>query len=53
MRRHASSVAQHVGMAVPHVSHDIKSCRSVGRTVRHDAKLTGDSLSHAGIAETE
>ena len=53
MRQHASLVAQHVGMAVPHVSHDIRSCRSVGSTVRHDAKLTADSLSHAGNAEAD
>ena len=53
MRRHASSVAQDVGMAVPHVSHHVRSCRSVSSTVRHDAKLTADSLSHAGNAETE
>ena len=44
MRRHASSVAQHVVMAVPHVSHDVRSCRSVGSTIRHDTKLTADSL---------
>ena len=53
VRRHASLVAQHVGMAVPHVGRDIRSCRSVGSTVGHDAKLTRDSLSHAGNAETE
>ena len=53
LRRHATCVAQHVGMAVPHVSHDIRSCSSAGSTVRHDAKLTADSLSHAGNAETE
>ena len=53
MRRHASSVAQDIGMAVPHVSHDTRSCRSVGGTIRHDAMLTGDSLSHVGNAETE
>ena len=44
---------QHVGMAVAHVGHNIRSCRSVGSTVRHDAKLTVDSLSHADNAETE
>ena len=53
MRRHATFVAQHVGMAVPHVSRDTRSCRSVGSTIRHDAMLTGDSLSHAGNAEAE
>ena len=53
MRRHARSVAQHVGMAVPHVGHTIRSCRSVSSTVRHNAKLTVDSLSHAGNAEAE
>ena len=50
LRRHATLVAQDVGMAVPHVSHDTRSCRSVGSTIRHDAMLTGDSLSHAGNA---
>ena len=53
MRQHASLVAQHVGMAVPHVGHNIRSCRCVGSTVAHDAKLTVDSLSHAGNAEAE
>ena len=53
MRRHATFVAQHVDMAVSHVSHDTKRCRSVGSTIRHDAMLTGDSLSLAGNAETE
>ena len=40
-------------MAVPHVSHDTRSCRSVGSTVRHDAMLTGATLSHAGNTESE
>ena len=53
LRRHASSVAQDIGMAVPRVSHDTRSCRSVGNTIRHDAMLTGATLSHAGNAETE
>ena len=53
LRRHASLVAQHVGMAVPHVSHDTRSCRSVGSTMEHDSMLTGATLSHAGNAETE
>ena len=53
MRRHASLVAQDIVVAVPHITHDIRSCRSVGSTIRHDAMLTGDSLSHAGNAETE
>ena len=53
LRSHASSVALHVGMAVPHVSHDTSTCRSIGSTVRHDAKLTGATLSHAGNAEAE
>ena len=52
MRRHATFVAQHVGMAVPHVSRDTRSCRSVGSTVRHDAMLTGATLSHAVISES-
>ena len=46
-------VAQDNGMADPHVSHDTRSCRSVGSSGRHDAKLTADTLSHAGNAETE
>ena len=53
MRQHATAVAQHVGMAVPHVGHDIRSCRSVGSTIRHDAKLTDATLSHADNAESE
>ena len=53
MRRHATSVAQHIVVAVPHVSHDTRSFRSGGNTVGHDAMLTGDSLSHAGNAESE
>ena len=53
LRRHASSIAQHVGMAVPRFSHDTRSCRSVGSTVGHDAMLTGDFCSHSGNAETE
>ena len=51
--RCGSSVAQDDGMAVPHVGHTIRSCRSVASTVRHDAMLTADSISHAGNAETE
>ena len=53
LRRHATFVAKHVGMAVPRVSRDTSTCRSVGSTIRHDLMLTGDSLSHAGNAETE
>ena len=53
LRRHATLVAQHVGMAVPRVSHDTRSCRSVSSTIRHDAMLTGATLSHADNAETE
>ena len=53
MIQHASSVAQDIVVTVAHVSHDIRSCSSVGDTVRHDAKLTADSLSHAGNAESE
>ena len=53
MRRHASSVAQDVGMAVPHISHDARSGSSVSSTVRHEAKLTADSLSHTGNAEAD
>ena len=40
MRQHASSVAQDVVMAVWRLHHVTNSCRSAGRTVRHDAKLT-------------
>ena len=39
-------------MAVPHVSHDTRSCRSVGSTVRHDAMLTVATLSHTVISES-
>ena len=53
MRRHVSSVAQDFGTAVPHISHHVRSCRSVGSTVRHEAKLTADSLSHTGNAEAD
>ena len=53
MRRHATFVAQHVDMAVPRFSRDTRSCRSVGSIVRHDAMLTGDTLSQADNAETE
>ena len=53
MRRPATLVARHVGMAVPRFSRDTRSCRSVGSTITHDAKLTADSLGHPGNAETE
>ena len=46
-------VGQHVGMAVPLVSHNTRSCRGVGSTITHDAKLTADSLRPAGNAESE
>ena len=39
-------------MAVPHASHDTRRGRSVGSTVRHDAMLTGATLSHAVISES-
>ena len=39
-------------MAVPRVSHDTSTCRSVGSTVRHDAMLTGATLSHTGNADS-
>ena len=53
MRQHASLVAQDIGMAVWRLDHVTNSGRSAGSTIRHDAKLTADSLSHAGNAETE
>ena len=53
VRRHASSVAQHVGMAVRRPGHAPNRGRSAGSAVRHDAMLTVDSLSHAGNAEAE
>ena len=53
MRRHATFVAQDIVVAVPRFSRDTGSCRSVGSTVRHDAMLTGDSLSQADNAESE
>ena len=46
-------VAQDIVVAVPHVSRDTRSCRSVGSTIRHDAMLTGATLSQADSAETE
>ena len=53
VRQHASSVAQDIVMAVWRLEHVTHSGRSAGSTVRHDAKLTADSPSHAGNAETE
>ena len=53
MRQHVSSVAQDIVMAVWRLDHVTNSGRSAGSTVRHDAKLTADSLSQAGNAETE
>ena len=44
---------QDVVMAVWRLGHITNSGRSAGGTVRHDAKLTVDSLSHAGNAEAE
>ena len=46
-------VVQDIGMAVWRLDHVINRGRSAGSTVRHHAKLTADSLSHAGNAETE
>ena len=40
-------------MAVWRLGHVTNSGRSAGSTVRHDAKLTVDSLTQAGNAETE
>ena len=53
MRQYASSVAQDIVMAVWRLDLVTNSGRSAGSTVRHDAKLTVDSLSHAGNAEAE
>ena len=53
MRQHASFVAPDIVMAVGRLGHGTNSGRSAGSTVGHDAKLTVDSLSHAGNAETE
>ena len=53
LRRHASSVAQYIVMAVWRLDHVTNSGRSAGSTVRHDATLTADSLSQAGNAEAE
>ena len=52
-RQHASLVAQDIVMAAWRLDHVTNSGRSAGITVRHDARLTADSLSHAGNAETE
>ena len=46
-------VAQDIVMAVWRLDHVTYSGRSAGSTVRHNAKLTADSLSHTGNAETE
>ena len=48
-----SCSGQHVVMAVWRLDHVTDSGSSVGSTVRHDAMLTADSLSHAGNAESE
>ena len=53
MRQHASSVAQDIVMAAWRLDHVTSSGRSAGSTDRHDAKLTGAPLSHAGNAEAE
>ena len=53
MRQHARSVAQDIVMAVWRLDHVAHSGRSVSSTIRHDAMLTGATLSHAGNAETE
>ena len=53
VRQHASSVAQDIIMAAWRLDHVANSGRSAGSTVRHDAKLTADTLSHAGNAESE
>ena len=53
VRRHARPVAQDVVMAVWRLGHFSSTGRSAGSAVSHDAKLTVDSLSHAGNAEAE
>ena len=53
LRRHATLLAQDIVMAVWQLDHVAHSGRSVGSTIRHDAMLTGDSLTLAGNAETE
>ena len=53
LRQHASLVAQHIVMAVWRLGHVTNSGRSVGSTVRHDAMLTGATLSHTDDAESE
>ena len=53
MRQHASSVAQDIIMAAWRLDHAATSGSSAGTPVSHDAKLTVDSLSQAGNAETE
>ena len=49
----ARSDAHDIVMAVWRLGHGTNSGTSAGSTVRHDAKLMVDSLSHAGNAETE
>ena len=53
LRRHAPSVAQDVVMAVRRLSHVADSCSIAGSSIRHDAKLPDDTLSHADNAESE
>ena len=53
VRRHARPVAQDGVTAAWRLDHVTNSGRSAGSTVRHDAKLTGDSLSLAGNPEAE
>ena len=53
LRRHASSVAQHVGMAVWRLVHGTNSCRSDGGIIGRDAKLPEDTRNHADISGSE
>ena len=46
----ARSVAHDIVMAVWRLGHGTNSGTSAGSTVRHDAKLTADSLRPAGNA---
>ena len=49
----ARSVAHDIVMAVWRLGHGTNSGRRAGIAVRHDAKLSHDSLSHASNAEAE
>ena len=53
LRRHATVVAQDVGVAVWRLDHVTNRGSSAGSTAGHDAKLSRATLSHAGNAEAE